>query len=328
MRSFFCSQVFLQKVDFTLASPFCTHYKRHMQFKAFLAVLFVFLSQPCGAVIRTQEIAPNINFPEIRQERGKHLAVRDDEVAPNGLLLVTIGGTTSAPVDMSVIQQAAARLGYAALAVDYPNSVISTVCRDRQEADCFDQFRAAIVTGQPVSNLVQVDEKNSILFRLKDVFSTMLKREPDVWSRYADAQGQLDWSHVVLMGHSQGSGHVVYMAKLFSVKAVVAVAGPQDYSTVHGPALWILKPGATPADHHYSLLHRDDYFGSDMQIALGRILLNDPQAPIARIQNTLTATETAHIIMSEMKVPDAHISLVQPAFADVWTTLLKRIAQP
>lgn len=292
-----------------------------------ILIAFIILPLTAFAKLNTLSVLPGANDSQIRQAKGPHLALFDDEVRPNNLLFIAIGGTNSTPSQYLEVLKIAAGLGYDVLSVDYPNEVISTVCRERAtELDCYDNYRAEIVLGQPVSSVVQVDQKNSIMNRIQDLLSTMARNNPARWARYFQ-NGQIDWAHVVLAGHSQGSGHAVYISKMFAVHGVLMTGGPQDYLTKTGPVAWIQKPGQTESARYFSFLHRDDFFGSESQIFLARLLLGDAEAPIVRVQDTVADEVTAHIIVSELQTPDPHNALLRPIYPNIWAHLLKQAAQ-
>lgn len=292
-----------------------------------ILMALIILPLTAYAKLNTQSIAPDLNDAQIRQAKGPHLALFDDEVVPNRLLFIAIGGTNSTPAQYSEVLRIAASLGYDVLSVDYPNEVISTVCRERAtELDCYDNYRAEIVLGQQLSSIVQVDQKNSILNRIQDLLTTVARKNSARWSSYFQ-NGQIDWSRVVLAGHSQGSGHAVYLSKMFSVKGVIMTGGPQDYLAKTGPVAWIQKSGKTESSRYFSFLHRDDFFGSEAQIYLARLLLGDSQAPLARVQDTVADDVTAHIILSELQTADPHNALLRPIYPNIWNHLLKSAAQ-
>lgn len=279
---------------------------------------------PSSAEVRVEQIAVNANNPQIRQIKGPHLLFVDDTAAPNGLLLISIGGTNSSPEQFAHAHRIAAAQGYLGLSVDYPNEVISTVCRERREIECYDSYRAEIVLGHPVSPVVHVDRANSIESRIVDLLRGLLRKDSARWSPYVNTDGSLNWQKIVLMGHSQGSGHAVYLSKRHRVQAVIMTGGPQDWLPRTGPSRWIMQPGQTPASAYFAFLHRDDFFGSESQILLARVLLENPQAPLSRIQDRVADGETAQILVSELNTPDPHNSMLRPIFPQVWQHIFQR----
>lgn len=211
----------------------------------------------------------------------------------NGFLLVSLGGTGSRPEDLEAFDLQAAEMGYRVIALDYPNSVISTACRESKQPDAFDHFRAEIVQGKPESELVEVDRAHSIEGRLESVLGELSAADPS-WKAF-------DWSKTVVVGHSQGSGHAAYLGKLHPLQAVIMLAGPQDNG-----AGWLRQPGQTPGVNYLSFLHRQDVFGVNLQLG------------------TIRDLGGFEPVVTDEAVPDAHMSVIDPRFRGVWSGLLKQ----
>lgn len=296
---------------------------RHYLFAVAFVSVNIWLA-PLSAEVRVERIAVNGNNSQIRQIKGPHLLFADDTAVSNGLLLISIGGTNSSPEQFAHAHRIAAAQGYLGLSVDYPNEVISTVCRERREIECYDNYRAEIVLGLPVSPVVNVDRANSIESRIQDLLTGLVQKDSARWSPYIQADGSINWQKIVLMGHSQGSGHAVYLSKRHRVHAVIMTGGPQDWLPRSGPSRWILQPGLTPASAYWAFLHRDDFFGSESQIMLARVLLENPQAPLRRIQDRVADGETAQILLSELNTPDPHNAMLRPIYPQVWEHIFRR----
>lgn len=264
------------------------------------------------------EIPPGLTDPDISQVRGPHVALIDPQVEPNGLLLLSLGGTNSLPRDLVPFDQVAAREGYATLGLDYPNTVITTACRNSEQPDPCTLFRREIVSGEAVSDLVEVDAINSIEHRIESLLRYQAEQDPERYGEFMSESGPA-WEKIVLVGHSQGSGHAGFLAKKHPVKAVILLAGPQD-TTDAGPASWMTSPGATSPERYYSFLHRDDFFGSETQLEAARLLRQEPDAQPS-------SDGRGPIIMTHNEVRDPHMSVITAQFSDLWQGLLQRAAQ-
>ncbi|HVK60240.1 MAG TPA: hypothetical protein VM432_01770 [Bdellovibrionales bacterium] len=268
------------------------------------------------------EIQPSQTGPGIQQVKGPHLALWNEEQvsSENDLLLITIGGTNSQPRELLAFKQEAVRFGYHAIGVDYPNTVISTTCRTMPSPTCFDEYREEVVFGTPVSDIVQVNPTNSIENRILKLMRYLQIQNPAQWSQFF-LGGHLNWEKVVLAGHSQGSGHIAYLAKKHRVHGVIMFAGPQD-----GNASWLSQPGLTPVDRLYFFFHLKDFFGSEFQVDSAKVLLNDPHAEVSAIDNSIAASSKAHIFMTNAPSDDPHNSLTKSGFVQVWQFLLRRLS--
>jgi len=223
---------------------------------------------------------------------GPHVAYWDDQKS-NGLVLVSLGGTNSKPADLEDFDRTAVELGYRVLALDYPNSVISTACRDSKQPDAFDHFREEIVEGKPTSDLVEVDRANSIEGRLQSALNELQ------WSQ--------DWSKIVVVGHSQGSGHAAYLGKLHRLRGVIMLAGPQDDG-----AGWLSRPGQTDPLNYVAFLHAKDFFDAKRQTRAITTLRGGHASPPS-------------LIITQEEVDDPHMSVIQPQFQSVWRQLLGQL---
>lgn len=277
---------------------------------------------PIGEVM-IAEIPASLTDPSISVARGPNLAIVDPNAVPNGLLLVSLGGTNSLPKDFTAFDTLAARQGYSVLALDYPNTVITTSCKTSPQPDPCTLFRREIVSGEQVSDLVEVDRTNSIENRLEKLLQYQAEQDPE---HYADflRDGKPDWSRIVLVGHSQGSGHAGFLAKQHQTRGAILLAGPQD-TTDAGPASWMSSPGATSPDRYFSFLHKGDFFGSESQLAAVRLLREDPNAEAFLVGHE---SPDQPIVMSEAEVRDPHMSVITPEFEEIWSGLLQRAALP
>ncbi len=220
---------------------------------------------------------------------GAHVAYWDNQRS-NGLVLVSLGGTNSKPTDLEDFDRTAVELGYRVLALDYPNSVISTACRDSKQPDAFDHFREEIVEGKPTSDLVAVDRANSIEGRLEAALTQLQ------WTQ--------DWSKIVVVGHSQGSGHAAYLGKLHPLRGVIMLAGPQDDG-----AGWLSRPGQTDPLNYVGFLHEKDFFDAKRQTQAVTTLRGGQASPTT-------------LIITQEEVDDPHMAVIHPQFQSVWRQLL------
>jgi hypothetical protein len=281
----------------------------------------LFLPLLALAASHVTEVDPAAVQAKTRRYMGPHYALSPEKT--NGLLLITLGGTNSLPKDMLDFAEEGAKLGYQSLGIDYvngpPDGSISTGCRESKDPDCFDKFRREVVRGDPVSPLVKVSKEDSVEFRITSLLRYLAKKDPKKWGKFL-LSDEVDWSKIVIAGHSQGSGHAAFLAKAHALKGVVLLAGPQDAFADGRTASWLKAPSRTPSDRFYSFLHKKDFFESEKQIAVARVLMGNDKAPIA----PATDCAGAHILVTDRDdVGDAHMSVIEPFFREVWSHILK-----
>lgn len=254
--------------------------------------------------------------------KGNNLVYWDDAVQSKDLLVVTIGGTNSQPSDMKALDQLAAQMAYQVVAVDYDNHTITTDYASSSDPLVFDNFRRRIVLGATPKEQI-----NSIVSRIQGLVRYLNGHDTRRWGHFLNGMQDVDWSRVVVIGFSQGSGDAAYLGKIRSLRGVFILAGPQDHYNSDGHfAPWVSAPGLTPPARYYSFLHRDDPFGSADQVRGDRLLMNDPSMHVTLVDRSRALAAEGRIFMTERQnVGDPHVSLIQPVFSSVWQKILRQL---
>lgn len=172
-------------------------------------------------------------------------------------LFLFFGGTgSSSSADYNALRLHAANLGFDFINLSYPNNIATASLANDSDSLAFDKYRQEVCFGTPISNDVTVDSLNSIYIRtLKLIQYLDLTYPLQNWGQYLVTPFSLDWSKIIVGGHSQGSGHACYLAKHFSVDRVLMFSGPNDYSDFYSnSANWIRQAGVTQKGRHFSYL--------------------------------------------------------------------------
>jgi hypothetical protein len=183
-------------------------------------------------------------------------------VSPQGELVVFLPGTQGRPTQYTYILRTAADLGFHAIGLNYPNqTAMGSLCRTSNNADCYWTARNEVIFGDrvPVDGQTDISPADSIVNRLSKLLVWMDQQHPDEgWGQFLLVDDTVDWSKVVLVGHSQGGGYVGVMAKTVVLDRAVYFSSPDDWNALtDAPANWtLIKPNVTPADRQYG-------FGSD-----------------------------------------------------------------
>lgn len=259
----------------------------------------------------TFEVNPNIVNSSTTQIRGAHRIFNASNVDTKNKLVITLGGTTSLPSDFNKFQELAQQLGFDVIGLDYPNMVSTLACTKEDILDplCFDKFREELVLGVEKSHLVDVSASQGVHFRIKSLLNWLVKKD-SYWIKYLDNE-QVNWSKVLLVGHSQGAGHAIYFSKIYPLNRVIVLGGPID-SFGSEPSHWILKPGVTEPKRNFGLLHVKDYLfkKQNQEIIFHTLVKNDKNL----IKNNL--------ILSHRPVKDGHNDILTSQFTEEWKTLL------
>lgn len=257
----------------------------------------------------------------IEMVEGPNIALYDPQVVSNHRLLLFLVGTKDHPEKSLTLDSAFAERGYHAISLDYENQVITTSCLHSMDQACFDHFREAIVTGAPVSDKISVNRDNSILNRLNKLLAYLVKQDPDGgWGEFY-ADGQPDWSRIVVAGHSQGAGHAAYLGKMFLTDEVLMFSGPQDYlSDLDMPAPWLARPSATPQSRYFAFLNVNDPYNEKHQVANCSVLMGvaHPATPLVKPGEAISAQGGAQILVNDADPQHAHGTTILPEFENVW----------
>jgi len=171
-------------------------------------------------------------------------------------LALVFHGTSANPQAHTELINALAGDGYHVAAVRY-NAVLSATggCPDVTQADdpdCHQNLRAETVFGQNVADpeghafdhqLLNITRTSSAMNRTLKLVNYLAATYPtEGWAQYLahDANGNctsfsttygtcdLDWTKVVLMGHSQGGSVALYMSSFYPVGRVGMLSGAYD----------------------------------------------------------------------------------------------------
>lgn len=174
----------------------------------------------------------------------------------NGRAVVHLVGTGSDPLEDHRVPERACSLGFAALAPRYENEVHSRIACAGDGA-CYERFHEEIVYGT-ASDVPRVDvpPESSIRARLFELLAGADRAGP--WVEIERALSAEDWSAVTITGHSQGSGHALYLARDFAAERLVMLSGLTDRTT-SGVVGWVdtIAPRTDPA-RMYGYIHDDD----------------------------------------------------------------------
>ena len=232
-----------------------------------VAVVVHATSPPPGPPSVERRIHATATDPDITAAPGSgeaaHVVINPSPVAiPTGQLVVFLPGTQGKPEQYTEILRAAAGWGFHAVGLNYPNqTAVGSLCGDSADTNCYWNARTDVLFGDgtPVAGQSDVTPADSIVNRLDKLLLSMQSNHPDEgWGQFLLSDDTVDWSKVVLAGHSQGGGHAAVMAKTVSLSRAVYFSAPADWNNLTDqPADWTLsKPNVTPASRQYG-------FGSD-----------------------------------------------------------------
>jgi hypothetical protein len=300
--------------------------------KFYLIVFFASVFLACKK--DKAEIAQNlaITVPPIDTDIGyqasdqSHYVVRNGTIHLNKLLLF-IGGSSSIPKNYNLICDHAASIGLDVISLYYSNEVPAVSVGNSTDELAFDHYRDEVCFGNQVSKNVSVDKLNSIETRTLKLLNYLAKKYPaQNWSQYL-ISNNLNWTKIIVAGHSQGSGHAGYLGKKKLVDRVLMFSGPNDYNTLlKKPGNWLMQAGKTPNSKIYALLHtKDEIVSYPNQLANLRAMgiLGTDQLPIL-VDNLLTPMNNTRALAISFEGLSNHNATVgrNPKLPAVWSAML------
>jgi hypothetical protein len=284
----------------------------------------------CHGQVQTRFVKPIQTDPNYALTEDSSAVSRNTNFQLNKLFLF-IGGTgSSSSTAYNALRFHSANLGFDFINLSYPNNVAAASLANSSDSMAFNKYRQEVCFGTPVSNDVTVDSLNSIFTRtLKLIQYLDLTYPTENWGQYLATSTSLDWSKIIVGGHSQGSGHACYLAKQYLVDRVLMFSGANDYSDFFSnSANWVRQPGITPISHHYSYLSLNEeivpYFKQYEVISGLGMLVSDDTTHIDNIASPygnsrcLYTTQTPGTVILNHNVP----VMLSAINNNVWTYML------
>lgn len=302
-------------------------------------------AEPITRFVLPQATDPAIDPVELPNAEGvalpTHFVATDPTAASLDRLFLWLPGSGGAPTQYQALLSLAARLGYDSAGLVYDSwPPVNDLTTNSTDPDLPEAIRRERLFGEDLApDPISVDVDNSIVNRAVRLLEHQAARHPDErWGSYLTPEGTLDWSRVVVGGHSQGAGHTTYLSKEFPLSGGVLLAGPGDFVSGFGTAPWLFEPGATPADRLFALTHVGDPTAAGF-FANQRILGLDDFGPLQNVDGRRVDELTSHMLTSTLDTGDArpHSAIAvddllpldengAPVYLAAWTSLLERAA--
>ena len=212
---------------------------------------------------------------------------------PRNALAIVLHGTSSVPSAHDAVASSLRADGYHVILLRYSASLGTLyACPDTAATtypECHRDFRHETTFGAGVADpdgqarnhaTANVSSANSVVNRILKLVDFMALAYPSSgFGQFQQKTGgtcnamnntygacELDWSKVALLGHSQGAGVALYMAKFYSMRAVGLFSGSYDAFVDNGVATaahWTDEGDFdTPPGSIRTLMHTNDY-GAD-----------------------------------------------------------------
>jgi hypothetical protein len=206
------------------------------------------------------QVLPSTTSSNIAAPDDPDLVALDPSVQPNGELFVFLPGTGGQPGCCQLLLEEAATAGFAAIGLTYPNST-SVASRCGNDATCFGPARQNILDGSQPGPGGSIAPDNAVEYRLASLLAYLAGRQPDRWGRFLKGSS-VDWSRVVIAGHSQGGGEAAYIGGVEHTEGVAMLAAPVDSTNGSQPqaATYLTAGHLTPLSRYVGFDHTADPF--------------------------------------------------------------------
>ena len=168
----------------------------------------------CGLPVAAQRVSffvqPQTTDPQIDRNLQSHFVAINPGAAAQNKLFLFFPGTGGTPFFQQEINNTAADLGFHAVGLNYPNDeAVNDLCGGANaDLDCYAKAWLEIKDGVDRTNLVNVNRPNSIENRLiKLLIYLRTQRPAENWGQFLLDDQTINWTRVVVAGHSQGGGH-------------------------------------------------------------------------------------------------------------------------
>lgn len=302
--------------------------------KNFIIVVSILL---CGCNKNNDAIPPVVVLPPLFEQfispistdvaintyTDNHYVYFKRDIAPINKLCIFLPGSGAKPENYKLFVQKAGNMGYHSIGLMYPNPsgiYNNGTCETSPDNDCFYKLRLETLRGTNESTLIDVNEANSIINRVKKILQYLQTQYPtDNWTQYQQTNGDLIWNKIVFAGHSQGAGHSVFITKFYPIARAIMLANKDFNTTTNTPASWYTLPNVNTVNNVYGFTHSNDEFSqqqivwTNLQLAsFGSIInIDGTQSPFS---NTRRLTSNANPSQLPTTVVAAHSSVAVDTF--------------
>lgn len=223
-------------------------------------------------------------------------------------LFVFIPGTFANPQVYLKILQTGAQQGYHTIGIAYSNQqTIESFCNNNQET-CIQNVLKEYLEGGNSSPEVTITRSNSFENRIIKFIQYIDKTYPtDNWRQFLTADNQIRWELVSLAGHSQGSGHTMYISKNRNLMRAALFSGPNGYELPNGQyPTWVKTKGVTPNEKVYGFSNKLDAIGPWTKVSAVWAAIGLPGTE-TNVDNA-TTFNNSHRLFTTVDLPPAAIN--------------------
>ena len=209
-------------------------------------------------VVTTREywVSPKTTDTTITTFLSTHFVTVQTGGILKNILVVYIPGTNRTPSSSRAFTMKAASMGYHALSLTYQNNTTGNgICASTGDTSCHRRLRSEVLDGIDRHPSVVISPVNSVIHRLTKLLIYLHKAQPTQgWGQYI-LNGQVNWSKVIVSGHSQGGALAGLIGKLYPVRRIVMFS-IVDYLDNGKIPSWETLPANN--ENYYALTNQND----------------------------------------------------------------------
>jgi hypothetical protein len=274
-----------------------------------VVIAWLLMTSDLKAQLAAGVVSPQDTDPAINTHNNVHTWALPFSHTRRNKLFVFLPGTGGIPFVYQQIVRAAAKNGFNAVGLMYPNSTsVNEVCAYKFDPVCHENTRMEIIDGTNRTPLITVTRANSIENRLIKLLVHLHSNDDAYgWGDYLDGQTNLVWSDIVIAGHSQGGSHAALIAKTRLVHRCLMFASMDWRIPENQPPGWVGTPGLTPPERYFGLGHYDDPTVSSNRIVINWNALElDTFAPEQLVDQSVAPYEGSHMLMTDLPSTNQH----------------------
>jgi len=309
-------------------------------------ISFQGFSQSCDtSTLEILETRAKDTDTNIGWELKKHFSFYNPSCTSRDILLVHFVGSYDNPENTLLFPSVAANNGFHVVSLKYPNGTAArTACENSTDPNCYLNFRKEILEGIDYSPDISVDGIESAYNRLLKLLQYLDQNNTNQnWGSFYSGNN-INWSKIIVSGHSQGGGHAGVIGIDKPVKRILMFASPNDYSEhFSAPATWTTASHIVADSNYYGFNNTLDgvvnfWEQFEMWDALGMDNLGDTvnvlqnSYPYSNTRQLYTDYDTTGVsgthgvMIHDDKTPIDNQGI--PLFAPVWKYMLGIVDTP
>ena len=228
------------------------------------------LYEKAHAQVKTILVKPALTDSKIKTfNADSHRIFFKSEINPKGVL-VYLPASFHLTSSAEYFCHTAANAGYIVISLAYPGTdILYDACAHNTTLTCFEDIHREIIEGKNYNPFLVIDSTESILYRLQALIVYLKGHDKNLnWQEFLDEKGHVKLVNTSWAGHSDAAGHVAVLAKYNTIKRIILLSGPKDFSEhFYIPPLWMSTGNwKTDKSNIYSFGHGQDEYAIQQEI--------------------------------------------------------------